>query len=181
MDLIAYCQIDDLESIMKQNGIEVPRLRGLRLMAGEEPVSAEELREYENNLVRNIYEDMCCAVPAFSYHSSISEYSPRTDEIREKYIDSDGEFRWNLLHGKKRRALKYAVRKIKKAVRDEISVWNRYAGRDDVLYIHARIGGPNWKDYGGPELEKQLWFLEKVDDAYDSTYCNIYAYITPQR
>ena len=37
MDLYAYTQIDELEEIMKANDIEVPRLRGLRLMSKETP------------------------------------------------------------------------------------------------------------------------------------------------
>ena len=28
--------------------------------------------------------------------------------------------------------------------------------------------------YGGPDLEKNLWFIEKIDDCFDDTYCNIY-------
>ena len=46
-----------------------------------------------------------------------------------------------------------------------------------MLCIHARIGGGNWSYYDGPELSKQPWFIEKVDDAFDSTYCDIYAKI----
>ena len=47
----------------------------------------------------------------------------------------------------------------------------------NVLYIHARIGGRNWETYGGKDLEKQPWFLEKVNDHFDGTYCDIYAKI----
>ena len=61
---------------------------------------------------------------------------------------------------------------------DQFNTWNKYVGRDDVLYIHARIGGNNWNYYDGPELARQPWFLEKVDDCFDSTYCDIYAKIT---
>ena len=38
MDLGAYAQIDDLGAIAKANKIEVPRLRGYRLMKDEEPI-----------------------------------------------------------------------------------------------------------------------------------------------
>ena len=37
MDLFAYLQIEDLEKYLKDNNIEIPRLRGLRLMKDEEP------------------------------------------------------------------------------------------------------------------------------------------------
>ena len=56
-------------------------------------------------------------------------------------------------------------------------MWNKYVGRENVLYIHSRIGGTNWDYYNGNELTKQPWFLEKVDNYFDSTYCDIYALI----
>ena len=45
MDLFAYAQIGDLEKIAKANGIEVPRLRGYRLMSDETPVSEAEINK----------------------------------------------------------------------------------------------------------------------------------------
>ena len=56
-------------------------------------------------------------------------------------------------------------------------MWNKYAGNENVLYIHSRIGGPNWNSYNGNELTKLPWFLDKVDDFFDDTYCDIYAHI----
>ena len=38
MDLGAYAQIEDLEKVMEDNGIDIPRLRGLRLMKDETPI-----------------------------------------------------------------------------------------------------------------------------------------------
>ena len=109
MDLYAYFQIDQLSGLAKDNGIEIPRLRGYRLMAEESklPVKTEA----------------------------------------------------------------------KEAARHQFETFNKYVGRDDVLYIHARIGGGNWLPYGGADIEKQPWFIEKVDDCYDQTYCDIYARI----
>jgi hypothetical protein len=45
MDLYAYSQIDDLKKYLEENNINVPRLRGLRLMKDEEPVSEEKIKE----------------------------------------------------------------------------------------------------------------------------------------
>ena len=45
MDLGAYVQIEDLSEVMKTNGISVPRLRGLRLMSEEKPLTKEEIEE----------------------------------------------------------------------------------------------------------------------------------------
>lgn len=119
MDLGAYAQIEDLEKIMEENGISVPRLRGVRLMKNEKALTDEAIKEYSN-------------IGLIDYERS------------------------------------YAMWK----------TFNKYCGRDDVLYIHARIGGGNWPSYR-EEVENQPWFIEKVDDAFDSTYCDIYARIKP--
>ena len=56
--------------------------------------------------------------------------------------------------------------------------WNKYAGREDVLYIHSRMGGYDWETYlKKGELMNQPWFLDRVDDSIDSTYCDFYAKI----
>lgn len=96
-------QIEDIEKIAKDNGIEVPRLRGYRLMKYEKPVNVSKMNKQRE-------------------------------------------------------------------------IWNKYAGRDDILYIHARIGGNNWPHYHD-QVDTKPWFLEKVDDSFDSTYCDIYAKI----
>lgn len=179
MDLYAYTQIADLSAVAEANGVSVPRLRGYRLMATESPLTAEEMSEIEHDAAREVYERACCSIPPFCSDSRLSEYSERTKAIMRKYITPDGEFRWDLLHGKRRKELKYAVKQIKRRVRAENEAWNKYAGRENVLYIHARIGGGNWDYYGGEALRDQPWFLERVDDWFDGTYCTIYAKIKP--
>ena len=41
MDLAAYLQIELFDEIAKKNGIQVPRLRGYRLMKAEKALDAE--------------------------------------------------------------------------------------------------------------------------------------------
>ena len=198
MDLGAYIQIQDLSKVAKANGIEVPRLRGYRLMAKESAVSSNEIAETLVDHELSICERACCSEPRFRPDSNCTEYSSTTDRLRKKYciyktrIGTNCEggeysykeivgFRWHLIHGKNRKAIKFAIKKGRKAVVKQLQTFNKYAGREDVLYIHARIGGLNWNDYGGSDLERQPWFLEKVDDYYDDTYCDIYAKIDPVR
>ena len=121
MDLGAYMQIGDLEQLAKANNIEVPRLRGYRLMKDEEPLSAKQIKEMAKEI-------------------GITE-----EKVKHQY-----------------------------------DVFNKYAGKENILYIHARIGGGNWDCFGGNELTKQPWFLEKVDDCFDCTYCDIYAQLTKE-
>ena len=174
MDLGAYAQIADIQKIAEANGINVPRLRGYRLMANEQEVNIED---WERKAVQEVYRRGCCSIPRFTPDSCIYEYSSETDRIGRKFIDKDGEFRWSLLHGKRRKNMKFAVKKMRRAVHSQADAWNRYAGQPDVLYIHARIGGKNWHAYGGEKLRRQPWFIEKVDDWFDETYCDIYARI----
>ena len=176
MDLGAYAKINDLSKIAEENGIDVPRLRGYRLMSEEKPLTEEEIKEEVTRTAHWIYEQMCQGIPRFSPHPRWYEYSRRTKAIMKKYLDENGNLRWNLIHGKKRKNVKFILKKWEKAIRKQYTVWNKYAGRADVLYIHARIGGGNWNSYRA-EVENEPWFLEKVDDYFDSTYCDIYATI----
>lgn len=177
MDLGAYVNIDNLSKIVETNSINVPRLRGYRLMSEEKPLTEEEIQEAVTVAVRYLYERMCQCIPKFTLHPWYREFSYETDIVMRKFLDENGELRWNLIHGKRRKNIKFAIKKQKEKVRKQYETWNKYAERKDVLYIHARIGGNNWLYYGGDEIEKQSWFLEKVDDYYDSTYCDIYARI----
>ena len=104
--------------------------------------------------------------------------SEETRRLKHRYLiyrdKMPVDVNWKNVHGKHRKLLKYTLRKTAKLVNAQYAVWNRYAGRADILYIHARIGGGNWPYYRG-EVENKPWFLEKIDDAFDSTYCDIYA------
>lgn len=178
MDLYAYANIGTLEEIAKENGISIPRLRGYRLMSQEEPVSKADLEEIIQSDMRWECEQWCCS---HFFERDYVEYSSRTDRIRKRYLLKESEegsgIRWDRIHGKRRKKLKYAIKRRKRRVLAQFEAFNKYAGRSDVLYIHARIGGRNWETYGGKDLEKQPWFLEKVNDHFDGTYCDIYAKI----
>lgn len=100
----------------------------------------------------------------------------RTDRAVDRYSDMRN-VAMEKIHGKLRKKVKFAAKQAIRRAFNQYNTWNKYAGRDDVLYIHARIGGNNWEYFGGPELTKEPWFLEKVDDSFDNTYCDIYAKI----
>lgn len=178
MDLGAYAQINYLDEIMKANGIEVPRLRGLRLMKDEEPTTKEQLDEILHSEYEYAVKNLCDSEPFWNPNSNLHTLNPWTDYLKQYYLTKDGDIRWDRIHGWKRKILKFELKKRKRAVLKQYETFNKYVGRDDVLYIHARIGGNNWTYFGGPEkVATQPWFLEKVDDSFDSTYCDIYARI----
>lgn len=180
MDLFAYVQIDDLGKVAKDNGIEVPRLRGYRLMSEEEPVPQSDIEDAIQSGIMYEVESMIRALP---YSSCVHSYSWRTDRLLDRYLikgEDDYDYvgiRWDRIHGKLRKDLKFALKKVRRKYQKQYDIFNKYCGQPGILYIHARIGGGNWNYYGGPELAKKPWFIEKVDDSFDSTYCDIYARI----
>ena len=180
MDLGAYAQIKDLQQVMTDNGIFVPRLRGLRLMSKEEPMTKDEINEQSDYMAFHECERLIYS--EFQLNSNWQRFTKRTEKICHYYLiyDKNGiakGVRWNVLHGKKRKLFKRCLKEARRRVTKVSEAFNKYAGRDDVLYIHARIGGLNWGYFGGAEIAKQPWFIEKVDDAFDCTYCDIYARI----
>ncbi len=198
MDLYAYTQIDRLAAIAEKNGIDIPRLRGYRLMSEERAITSGEIEEAINDVLMQVYEKTVTSVPRFRSDSHMREFSPATDRLEKKYLirrnvtqeREDGTtfsyqhtvgFRWNLIHGKNRKCLKHALKKKAKAVRKSLETFNKYVGREDVLCVHARIGGWNWAYFGGGDIESQPWFIEKVDDYFDDTYCDIYVKIDDMR
>ena len=179
MDLGAYVQIDTLESIMHENNISVPRLRGLRLMKNEQPCSWEDIRESGFNLGLFGCEQLC--ENGFRLNACACILSSGTDKLKRKYLVYDNDhmpvdIRWENIHGKKRKLFKYVMKQALRRKQHQLEIYNKYCGRPDILYIHARIGGGNWPYYHS-EVDHQPWFIEKIDDAFDSTYCDIYARI----
>ena len=156
-------------------------------MKDENPISAEEIREMVKNSEIDVCKNLCCSVPSWNARSVDVEFSDKTDYICRHYLiaskNSVGyychytDIRWDRIHGKKRKILKFEIKKRKRNILKQFDMWNKYAGKENVLYIHARIGGDNWNCFGGNELIEQPWFLDKVDDSYDETYCDIYASI----
>ncbi len=172
MDLGAYAQIEELESIMNKNNIEVPRLRGLRLMSQEKEIN---IKEFIGNVDVECVEDLCTSKPFWNAYMGWHEYSWRTGQLKKYYVPDD-QIRWDRIHGWKRRVLKtYIHNETRKRIK-QAEMFNKYVGRNDVLYVHARIGGGNWSYYQDQVLGKP-WFIEKIDDAFDCTYCDIYARI----
>lgn len=87
MDLIAYCQIDDLAELAKSNGIEVPRLRGYRLMKDEAPFSRDEVREICKYSEIHIVENLCESEPFWNPNSHSFLLCKKTDDLKNFYLN----------------------------------------------------------------------------------------------
>lgn len=158
MDLQAYINIERLEHLAKKNYIDIPRTRGYRLMSEEEPISREEF-----------FVDV-------EVEECIKEFY-QEESLYKKYI-KDNKVLWDKIHGKFRNKLKLAIKHKKKAIEKQYKTFNKYVGRKDVLLIHARVGSNNWEYFDcDKKVASKSWFIEKVDDSYDPTYCDIYVII----
>jgi len=170
MDLKAYIQIENLEDTMKANGIEVPRLRGLRLMRDETPYSEEciesNIKMEYNATVRSMMHTLSLMADA------LMEGDDRLYFARKSWLEID-----------ERRL----VESYDNAFREQAMMFNKYCGREDVMLIHSRMGGAkidHWDDEKKEfvtdyDLEEQPWFLDYIHDADDGTYIDIYAKIDP--
>ena len=178
MDLEAFANIEKMEKLLTINNINVPRLRGIRLMSDEKKI---DIDEYTKGLLSLEYLNMVDSVPRFSYRPVCYVLNQKTKRLERKYIvfDKDGipiDLRWDKIHGTNRKNAKFYIKRVKKSVKKQVDTFNKYVGADDVLYIHARIGGGNWNYYKSEVIDKP-WFIERIDDSFDSTYCDIYARI----
>lgn len=169
MDLTAYSQIEDLKHFLQDNKINIPRLRGLRLMKDEEVVTEKEIldlieiekREYAINWLKQ-HCDWCWSSDKENKRHKAFIYGK--NEIGEKDII---KIDFSKVHGKDRKHIKYHWKLIVRAFNAQYEVWNRYVGKN-VLYVHAKKGSDS-------DIDKtHRMFLEIVDDAWDGNYCDIY-------
>ena len=177
MDLGAYSQIVDLKSYLKNNNIEIARLRGLRLMKNEETVDTKTISE----IIKQAKLDYL--VNWLQQHDDNCWSSVKADKKHKAFIygiNEDGEnevvdYDFSKVHGKDRKHIRYKWKKIEKAYNTQWDLFNKYAGQN-VLYVHARIGGGN-RDYYSEDWQKirnHPLYLGDCDDAFDGTYCDIY-------
>ena len=180
MDLGAYAQIKDLDELVKANGIEVARCRGYRLMKDEEAISDKDIEKYVRECMLGSAEDEVRTTGYFV------EYSSKATRRCRKYLicnNKEGylnviDVNWKNVHGKLRKRIKFAMKIAKSEALAQYRLFNKYAGRNDVLYIHAKLGSWSWSDIKWWNYESQPWYLDGCDD-YDRAYCDIYAKINP--
>lgn len=177
MDLAAFADMERLEDIVRKNDIEIPRERGYRLMSEQEPIPKEDYQEALDSVSVWVCEDLLTARPKYSIHANLHVYSSSTTKQAEKYV-KDNEIQWDIIHGEFRKSLKFKIKQYKKRIQAQFDIFNKYAGRKDVIMVHARVGNYNWREFDCHKLvEPQPWFIEKVDDYFDRTYCDIYCRI----
>ena len=174
MDLGAYVQIGSLSKLAKLNNINVERLRGYRHMKYED--KPLDINEETKGLNRYIVEDLVTGIPAWSLNSNMYKWNFESDKKVRKFYDSKNErIKWENIHGKRRKILKYALKIKRLEAKKQFDLFNKYLGREDILYIHARIGSRSWSDIHYWDYKKEPWYIDGIDDYFDDSYCDIYA------
>ncbi len=178
MDIGAYIQIDTLSALAKLNGINIERLRGYRYMKYEDkPI---DIGEEIKNFNKYIIEDLVTSIPAWSINSNIREWNSESGRKVRRFYDFKNErIKWENIHGKRRKNLKYVLKIKRLEVKKQFNLFNKYLGREDILYIHARLGSRNWSGIHYWDYEKEPWYIDGIDDYFDNSYCDIYAKIDP--
>ena len=179
MDIGAYANIDKLSVVAEKNGINVSRLRGYRLMKDEcEPIILDD--DTIHYIEKESIERMVCGIPRFTINPIMVAYSLDKENYASKYYDyKNNKIKWDKIHGKFRKNLKYVLKRDMEKVKDNFDIFNKYIKRDDVLYIHAKLGSCNWSGETHLYYKNEPWYLDSIDDGYDNTYCDIYAKIDP--
>ena len=120
MDIGAYARIDDLSKILASTGVDIPRLRGLRLMATEEKISEEEIKEMTASADVDAVEDLVRSCPPWSVGSDCHSYCWRTDKNLKRFLvytkdesgyDRPTAVRWEKSTAKEERKLSYLPRR----------------------------------------------------------------------
>ena len=173
MDLGAYCNIEDLGSVAKTNNIEINRVRGYRLMKDETPITVDELSTIIDDMITEAIKEELCTI--YEYGLAMRSYAKENSKRYNKYIKNDTVV-WDNIHGKLRKRLKHLKKIISQDIHNQWDMWNKYCGKN-VLYIHAKQGRTNWSDTWHKTYEKEPWYLDSCDDAYDPCYSDIYAQI----
>lgn len=185
MDFGAYLNIEDLEYIAKANNIDIPRVRGYRLMQYEELISKKEIQDTIDDCKIYVIKHLCQSYPFWSSNPEYYSLNRYTSSLQDRYLIKDHDknyiaVNWDRIHGWKRKIAKFEIKKKIQQMQKQYDTWNKYVGRSDVLYIHSRIGGNNWKLFENKsDLLNSSWFLDRVDDWFDTTYCDFYAKIDP--
>lgn len=128
-------------------------------MENEKCLSEEDIENCLNEARARAYEHVLTADPPFSINPESYILSYTTDQRKKKYLIQEEQtrvyyppdnpegksytttvikgFRWDLLHGKRRKAVKYYLKKELRCKKHQLPVWNKYAGQKNVLYIRA--------------------------------------------
>ena len=171
----------DLDTLNKEfvdaSGFKACEVPEFKLMSNKKPVSPEEISRRKNEDAVYILKRLVSNYPAWTINK-IYGYSWRLGSTLkwDHYMtkDENGEYngiRWDRIHGKHRKVLKYKLKKNNEIIDKQYNTWNKYAGRKDVAYMYTY-----WY-YLDNEVLDQSCILERICDHFDPDYYYVYAKI----
>lgn len=181
-----YFNMDKLDSLLTSINITISRIRDFNFMAFSKGFTPEEvtdtIHDFEMYNIAALIDNRQ-RWKDFRLQPTLSDSMTYNKRRRYFQYNKDGEeigVKWKNIHGRHRKTAKFWCKKSEHQIVDTMNTFNKYVGKNDVLRINARLGGINWRCFGGIDIEKHPAFIEKVDSCYEETYCDIYIKIDPQ-
>lgn len=163
-------RVNDL--IVEVTGVPLLPIQDARIMKNEES-------PYDEDYIQHVIGRNEVAIVE---HLIMSRWSSRPKKkllrsvkLMYKYIDYDkliktnNGIKWENLHGKKRKIAKYKIKKLRREIRKKYDTYNKYVGRDDVLYFHTIVDTNQYN-----ELRHSQSYIEDIPDWYDPRYKDMY-------
>lgn len=157
--------------IAEVTGTSLISIQDIRFMRDEELYSEESIQDTINRNDMSVIKHL--VMSKWSYNPK--RFLGLFPELFKKYIDYD-RFKktgkgiiWENIHGKKRRVAKYETKKFHKSIRNQYETYNKYVGRDDVLYFHTILNNEQYN-----KLCSSSSYIEDVADWFDPRYRDMY-------
>lgn len=176
-------QISDL---FESCDCDLPAVRYVDWMGSREKYDPEQKKVWLTGTDFQALMRLCQATPCWNMYSDTITFDTKSKLLIKKYtcwvdrvmsngeIIPDSDVNWDVLHGEKRKKVKFLSKRIKKHIIKWINLFNTYAGREDVLCVTCKADGENWKELGGLEAEQHPEFLARISDALSKGYSTVY-------
>lgn len=150
-DLGAYVNIGSVSGLLETKGVRIPRQRGYRYMADEEPWTDREVVRLWKEVGK---EYRSTDLPLPWEHTRIAGYHSDPRQLRRD------------------------LRKVRERAEHQCRLWNTMCGRH-VLYAHTRLPVDRWASYtddtgGYRDPRREPWYLGSALDTFDPTYSDVY-------
>ena len=167
--------------ILQTAGMTVPG--EFLIMKEESKISLEEIDKIMAEQEVMIVDRLLSSNPRWTLQPYFTK-AKNKEKYVHKYIHFDDKreyVRWNRLHGKHRKIVKFECKKEKKKIKDRVFAFNQFAGREDVMCI--RVDTHHSEDGNGflYQIKFLPYFLSMNpsyrNEAFSSNIYDIYHFI----
>lgn len=177
-------EINTRNDILQTAGVSIPG--EFLIMKEETKISLEEVDQIMKKQEVMIIDRLLSSNPRWTLQPYFT--MPKNKEkYVHKYIHFDSKeehVRWDRLHGKHRKIVKFECKKEKGKIRDGILTFNHFAGREDVMCIRVDTShSENGKGFLY-QIESLPYFLTMnlsyENEAFSSNIYDIYLKVNPE-